>query len=420
VPTREEWEAALDTPQIVTVESSKKLIKEVQAKQKTQDAYLEEKKKAIPYRKPLKVVSGFAEVRQIQVRPIQLLHRLGVITTPAVENLADVCSTWAYYRYMWAFALPKPGKKNKLRLSKHALEIDFHQKGLMSDQIGVGMAALIMGADYGATEAADVSIAVEEDNWSFTLGDASPDYLFFNPDKTVLYIVECKGTRCSRSDAVSQLRRGTEQLPSLQFTDDRPEPPSLVIGTLMSESSVRVLIVDPPGEDSKSEITDPDRPTRIGPKTWSIKNSERFDASLRNIAQAKVLAFAGADSAAVQKLERVYKRLGRLPRSTARETETSENAFGIFSGIRERVPVRDGVRVEIFQGVEEAMREGYIMDDKDRILDGRERLLRVGLKKDPRTELKGFSVYTDRRGNKSVIRSLAPDGTLLEFRITEP
>src|SRR5690606_35551700 len=199
---------------------------------------------------------------------------LGVVTTPPIDNLADICSTWAYYRYLWAFALPDPPCHTApLCLSTHALAIDFHQKGLMSDQIGVGMAALLMAESFGAPDAADVALAVDDDAWDFTLGEDSPDYLFFDEDQSRLFVVECKGTRCGRPAAIDQLRRGTEQLRSLQFQDGRPDPTGLVIGTLLAADSVTVLVIDPPRDSGEGPVES--YREKSGERTWRIKDAQR-------------------------------------------------------------------------------------------------------------------------------------------------
>ena len=148
-------------------------------------------------------VAQFAPSLTVKLAPIHLLHRLGVLTTPVVPNLTDISSTWAYIRYLWAFELPDGTPNDPLRLSDAALGLDFHQKGLMSDQIGVGMAALIMELYFNAPDGTDVSVAVNEHVLPAALAEAaSPDYLFWNAERTAYCVVECKGTRCARNVSV--------------------------------------------------------------------------------------------------------------------------------------------------------------------------------------------------------------------------
>ena len=99
--------------------------------------------------------------------------------------------------------LPHPTREPEispvLRLSEAARNIDFHQKGLLSDQIGVGMAAILLGTYLHAPFAADVSVAMSDPAWPIDLQyDTSPDYLFFDTPQTSLFVVECKGTQTTR------------------------------------------------------------------------------------------------------------------------------------------------------------------------------------------------------------------------------
>ena len=81
-----------------------------------------------------------------------------------------------------------------------------------------------------------------------------PDYLFFNATQAELFVVECKGTQSARSSSVEQIRRGTEQVPSLVLTDGRT-PPSLIAATCLSRKGTRVLLIDPPGDEEPHKHT---------------------------------------------------------------------------------------------------------------------------------------------------------------------
>jgi len=215
VPTLDQWVNALATERTVTIESSPGLLAEIQSKQNRRDAILQQKGEVlVPRKMNLAPGPNLPPLQVIGVAPIHLLHRLGVVTTPPVPNLADICSTWAYFRYLWAFELPDGRPDDRLRLSQSAKTIDFHQKGLMSDQIGVGMAALLMGVLFDAPDAVDVDVAMDDPIWPIELGSSRPDYIFQRVDQSVQFVVECKGTRCSRNDVIEQLRRGTEQVPA--------------------------------------------------------------------------------------------------------------------------------------------------------------------------------------------------------------
>src|SRR5687767_7230063 len=128
MPTLHQWQQALTVPRQVRVESSPTLIRQIQDRQVRKDADRQRRGRPIPSSKTAIVpVATFAPETVVPIVPAYLLHRLGVVTTPPVENLADICSTWAYLRYLWAFEIPPPGAVNAaLRLSDAARDIDFH------------------------------------------------------------------------------------------------------------------------------------------------------------------------------------------------------------------------------------------------------------------------------------------------------
>jgi hypothetical protein len=236
VPTLDEWRQALAVPRTLTVQSSQALVAAVDRLRLAKNRDRRAKGQVVPLSKRnVAPLPRFEPETEIPIAPIRILHRLGVVTTPPIENLVDVCSWWASLRYAWAFQLPDGGPNPVLRLSTEARAIDFHQKGLLSDHIGVGVAATLL-EDLGCPLSIDVSIAADGAHWPFQIEDdePSPDYLFFNEDRTSIYIVECKGTQTTRSTALQQLRRGLEQLASITF-EDQPTP----LGWLLPPCSIR-------------------------------------------------------------------------------------------------------------------------------------------------------------------------------------
>ena len=147
MPALSEWLNALTTPRHVTIESSQALLASIQTKQAQHNARLQARGHLPASPKAKGHTSGRATLRSAahgstgtntHSAPVGRYHH------PDRSNLTDISSTWAYIRYLWAFKPPGGTQIDPLRLSDAALGIDFHQKGLMSDQIGIGMAALIM------------------------------------------------------------------------------------------------------------------------------------------------------------------------------------------------------------------------------------------------------------------------------------
>jgi len=227
-----------------------------------------------------------------------------------------------------------------------------------------------------------------------------------------VYVVECKGTRCSRNDVVDQLRRGTEQVPSLQFTDGRPQPTALVIGTQLTDTGVQVFVVDPPPDDSEDE-----RPRKIGSRAWRISDAKAFEKTTRSVSQAKILAYAAEDQAALAKMRQVRPVARDVREPIARRSIVRENQFGTFKGTTEVLPFRDGVRVEVFQGLGQAIMDGYIDDDVARVTAETRHV--AGRLKDAAPEARsGFGFQREEIGGTIELRSVAPDGTILELRLT--
>lgn len=418
MPTLEEWEQALSVPRRVHVESSTRLIQQVQQRAAKKDAERQRRGQAIPHRKgSLSEVAAFAPVRVVQIVPAYLLLRLGVVTTPVVENLADICSTWAYIRYLWAFdTTGSPG--SDLRLSDAARNVDFHQKGLLSDQIGVGMAAILLGTYLDAPMAVDISIAMADPSWPIDLQyDTEPDYLFFDSSQANLFVVECKGTQTSRANSIDQVRRGAEQVPSLIFTNGKT-PPSLVVATCLTKKETRVLIIDPPGSDDSPPGSRNNE--RVGERRWRVRDDAEFRRSTVLMSEAKILSFAGAYEAAATKVERARIRTGTRPRSLTPDFSFTENEFGTFRGIRQRVGMRDRFNVEVFQGIDTTVYDALLSDEVERTAAAVQNFARLSsraLSDDPEQVQ---PVRTLREKGSLVVRSAGPDGSLLEIGISPP
>lgn len=410
MPTLYEWQTALSTPRSITIESSPALLASVYAKQARRNARLQARGHPLALTKgPLAVVEQFDPYLTVPLAPVSLLHRLGVITTPVIPNLTDISSTWAHIRYLWAFELPDGTQNDFLRLSGAALGVDSHQKGLMSDQIGVGMAAAVMETHFGATDAVDVAVLLEEQILPVELaGAASPDYLFSNVDGTAHYVVECKGTRCGREAAIEQLRRGVEQVPTLRFTDGRPAPVALVIGTRLTSAGTEVLVIDPPTDDDEAESAISRRPR----ERW-ISDPERFQQDFRMVSELKVLAYAGADRAVEDLLKRKRPDVAETWSTRPRRTIVLENALGEFSGVEQTLSFPDGVQVNVFQGIGRDVLSGHLEHDRARVRAERQELFARFRARN------GDDVRRTENADEIGTFNVSSDGTILDIRLSE-
>ena len=301
-----------------------------------------------PLMKPLAKVTRFNPGRTATLRLIDLLLAIGEITTPPVPNFADISSTWAVLRYVWALTLPPAASVGRLRLSQTARELDRHQKTLLSDQMGVGMAKYVMSRFFSLHKAVDVSVAVLDVNlWAAIQTFArSPDYFFYNNPTGRFFVVECKGNQSSLNETYHQLQSGSEQLPSIVFTNGR-QVTSLVVGTCLAGDQTNVYVLDPPGSgDDAGE--DSEKAQRVGENTWQIQEPKRFQADIQRIHAAKLLAYSGdypeALKLAAHDVPQRRAELATAPRVLSRR----QNDFGVFEGTTERAVTGDGVRVRIF------------------------------------------------------------------------
>ena len=350
------WIRSLAQPKSFRIESSQAMVTSLQGRQQTRanNGYTG------PAKTPV-VVSQFSPSIQSSLQPASLLHLIGLATTPPVPNLADLSSTWALYRYVWAFAHAAP----YLCLSQTAKHIDFHQKGVLSDEMGVGMAYWIMSKYLHAGLPIDVDIALRNPRVAASMGfpvlqavgDASPDYLYPLPNGNYA-IVECKGSQSGRSASLDQLRRGLEQVPSVSFAN-RQRAQEYVIATLLSTNCVDVLVIDPPGDKDR-------RPS--DKRSLEIEDREAFDRELVNLRAASLLAFAGAEGLAreVSKVDSFSESLD-FERREAPAVFESDDLDVELTGRSVIFPSRSGENqsVTVFMGLESSVyqRLAAIEDD---------------------------------------------------------
>lgn len=352
MPTLDEWNSALSLSRYLHIDSTDALADRVNQKQGS-PSFTGDPKDATG-------LPEFTPPRMIRVTPLELLFTLGRITTPRIENLADLCSTWARIRYIWAF-VPDPVPSN-LRLSEEAKDIDFHQKALLSDEIGVGMSALIVERYFSGVNPVDVDVALQNHIIPGLRNQyrTSPDYLFERVGGGYI-VVECKGTQSGRYNALKQLKRGTEQVPSLVFPAG-DEPLAMVISTILSDDDTIVYIIDPPGiESSKKD-----------PRKFTIQDEQKFLHDLEMTQLSNLFLYAGATSLAVETIpyEKSKARLRKLeqrdqPPIQLEVEEMHDNYVGISQEVNLIGEVNHAI---IFQGLAEKVFDALEKRDKSAIL----------------------------------------------------
>lgn len=283
------WITSLCNEKYAILDSSTDLVQEIEKRQqkRQQEGYTG------PAKTP-KIVPGLTG--QVKVKPIDLLHSIGRITTPIVPILPDLSSTWAFYRYIWAF----DARKNNLCLSPFAKDIDFHQKALLSDEVGVGMTHWLMTNCFGATIFIDVDVALRNPKLCRQLGipqvlqkfKTSPDYISSLPNGEYA-VVECKGSQSGKSTSMNQVRRGLEQVTSVTFASGQAAQ-EYVVATLLSTKETVVHVVDPPAALSEDRRESDESESESTKRKIIIGDKDAFDQNMRRLHAANLLAFAGA------------------------------------------------------------------------------------------------------------------------------
>jgi len=278
----------------VQIDSSPAVVAGVQTRIAARVQELAEKSETIEIKTPA-TVPTLQSVMSFNLRPIDLLRKIGQLTTPSSLNIARFSASWATRRYFWAI---EPGT-GLFRLSRDARQLDFHQKTLLSDEFGIGMAGLVMETYFQADGFSDVSAALADPTFGLQHeGDPEPDYLMWSGSTGAYFVVECKGCQTSRSTALNQIRRGMEQLPTVTFKDTNRTMVSLVIATVLENTSTTVIVLDPP--DDEREFRGENISERVSQRKWEIASQQKLLDRVLNVQRSYLLKWSGQNQAAAQ------------------------------------------------------------------------------------------------------------------------
>jgi hypothetical protein len=331
----------------------------------------------------------------MMVRPVDMLHALGRITTPPVTELIDLSSTWAEIRYLWAFLPNFDGRRlRSLRLNSTVKDLDFHQKTLLSDEFGVGFAAYFMAVCARATDPVDVFVAKRGGQLRLRGNSrrSLPDYIFRGPQPGQFYIVECKGTQSARATAVSQLQRGTEQVLAVDIAG-APGVTRLVIAAWLQQA-VTLLIVDPE-EDEENPV--------------EVRKLSRWEPEEIGIfADAKRLTYIG-DRAAASKLVREHLEAGHELSFEERHLIPRETRLGTYLGSQWQAEMPDGRLLRMFRGLDGKIYEQIRQGTRPAPLESQGE---IGIGRG-----EGFHVESEGGDHRAVVRSISPDGSLFEIEL---
>ncbi len=406
MPTLQEWQQALDTPRAILIDSTQQLADQINMLGGTSKFTSEG---GIP--KTAVGASEFDPPQNIQVAPVEILSSLGRITTPKIDNLADISSTWARIRYLWAFE-PTPANTT-MQLSRIAKEIDFHQKGLLSDEMGVGFASYIISNYFGGSNPADLDVIFREGSVSDLelIYSTKPDYIFEHPTEGYI-LVECKGTQSGDSASKKQLRRGLEQVPSVEVAGKTLR--SYVVGTSLSPDGVKVFIVDPPGDKNVSK--------HDNRKSYKIEK-QQLDEAFQTAQAASLYKFIGRFDKARELTKTKKEFMQREDVSTIRNRidEIDEQCIGQTQEIRYAV---DGLSIKVFQGMPESLfdaletKDFKTLNETATSIHAKAEKVSKEIKSNKPTEVESKGAYwTEITHNAIQATVVDKDGTVTQFEI---
>jgi hypothetical protein len=239
---------------------------------------------------------GATGVRDIHL--LLVLLRLGYMTTPLLNLAAPSAAWWPAFRYLHIFT-----SHRDLRLWSDWADIDFHQKTIASDDLGVGVGITVLQElfQYGwfADGRAFAKRLIQHGVIAAAGGPRkkgamkTPDFALWLPTGKI-HLVECKGSQFGLPRLRTAMNSGVSQKRSLVF--HRPAHERAFIGQRM----VTGLFVSRENQQSRSTLVirdpAPSQPLIVGE---DVTRDHLFDAVLRGDF-ARMLMAAGLTNTALR------------------------------------------------------------------------------------------------------------------------
>lgn len=166
---------------------------------------------------------------------------------------------WAWLRYASALDI-----SSDLKLRSEWMDIDPHQKTILSDDFGVGFSSYILSSVFDFLAVCPVNYFVDYVPSGFAKlrgskskkrgPKKSPDFIAVD-DRFRIYIFECKGTQKTRDSLLEQFEKGKKQKRSLIINPRRLVQERLVTGAYIpqfnSKERAYFLVNDPEVSDGR-------------------------------------------------------------------------------------------------------------------------------------------------------------------------
>jgi hypothetical protein len=348
--TAKQWINSLRKKAWINVDSSQQLVDSVEMSLASLLPNARNEAKAI-----LTPIPSLRAMQRFEVLPIHLLHALAKVTTPAVPNLAAFSGSWAERRYIWAFDPVRIGKQPRLRLSQYARRLDFHQKTLLSDNLGMAVASYVMEKYFKIDQIIDTTTAVEQKFKNASkVGKKWPDFVCVKNNGSRVYVVECKGSGSGLKETLRQLTQGTRQITAVQFPGVKTD--RFVLATSLQVNGFLLQAIDPPDQ------VDSERERRVR------KDSVTLDVpDVQNLSVARQLSYCGDFAAAVERLPVPIRKAYPAVNPPMLERETVNVGDVEAVGTTDRWQTPSGDVIEVFRGVDRRIRDPLVMHPEIRM-----------------------------------------------------
>ena len=181
---------------------------------------------------------------------------LAIATSPSPTSRYLTNPLWAQLRYAHVYDPRTRASNLDLIINPGIADLDPHQKAVLSDDMGVGLALALIDQGFGILGLDDIYALHSQNALSLASGSGHrvmPDFALWLAEPvggSRLILLECKGTQTA-SYRNTQLTRGCEQLSNVSGVCNiaAADIPRIVVGTYLNlghRASLRVS--DPPDE----------------------------------------------------------------------------------------------------------------------------------------------------------------------------
>jgi len=229
----------------------------------------------------------------IQVDLLTALLMLGSVSVPGGWSAAAPAKYWAWVRYFSAISV-----EPELRITSPFVDLDPHQRGILSDDFGVAIGTWWLNSTLGGTR--DL---VDGRRFLMQFGNLlpkrrrsgrkpakvgpskCPDYVLQDRQGR-WHVLECKGTQSSRYYMEKQLKNAQSQKYMIDI-QGAARGERLAAGVYLGN--------DDNGEDSRLVIVDPE-PEREPLAVIDDSNRREAEIVIRRLEFSRALGMAGADA----------------------------------------------------------------------------------------------------------------------------